>query len=75
MSMSGRFFAISLVAIAGLLLAGCGVGVPGLVTGTTSEQPTAAALPGVEVVAEGEQLQYDDPEPRFLVITNPQGWA
>jgi hypothetical protein len=75
--MSGRFFAMVLVLIASLLLAGCAAtgAVPTAGRAAESPQPTAASLPGATVIAQGEHLQYDDPEPKFLVITTQQEWS
>jgi hypothetical protein len=72
-----KHFAIVLVLLAGLLAAGCGAAEVDLVTDQVeaSPQPTAGGLPGAELLAEGQQMQYDDPEPSFLVITTPQDWA
>jgi hypothetical protein len=68
---------VVLVLLAGLLAVGCGAGEVDLATDPVapSPGPTAEVLPGAEVLAEGEQMQYDDPEPRFLVITTPQDWT
>lgn len=74
--MFGRFLTTVLVLILALMLAGCDAGEIDLTPGgaTESPLPTEASLPGAEVVAEGEQLQYDEPGPEFLVLTTQEEW-
>jgi hypothetical protein len=74
--MSGRFLAMILIVVAGLLLAGCDAGELDLIAGDTAKSPvpTGQSLPVVRIIAKGEHMRYSDPGPQFLVITAPEHW-
>ncbi len=77
------FHIACLIAVASLALLGCtseGPAAPDTVaTATTQRQgrpeETAGPMQGATVLAGGQQLAVDDPEPEFLVIADESTWS
>jgi hypothetical protein len=65
---------VALLAVAAL--AGCASeATPAGAAASATPAEAAIAFPGATVLAQGSQLQYEDPNPRFLIIDDEQAWA